>query len=433
MNIRPCSSVVVGSIHLPNWSSLNLGSITKANVLSVSRRLSSSRAFSSSTPSSLIFTNPHTDMRSVRWSRLHTSITPLQTTSCFSTSSRHPRLPSITSVLRTKSGHLDLDRRIQYGSRRHLSWVGRRSPVRDGPSDGEEEAARAAILEKALKTRQPTDLLLRCTILDENGSVKTISGRFKKSELCAEHRLNARDLRKIDVPNLVPTILVRKEAILVQILHIRALIKSNCVILFDTYGSTETRLHSIFLYHLEHNLQAKNSGLAYEFRALESILVSVQSALDAEMVFNRHLVGSLLSELEEDIDRDKFKRLLHYSRRLTSFSNRAKLVSVLKPLLMFGCFHCIAFGGSCHAMCLGVVTIGQVGRSGPFHLNGCLVRPLQSTLDNPLFFKGSFPAAPCGALPILTGTINRLLWCTVSPSHRYESYEMGLSVLGARR
>ena len=66
------------------------------------------------------------------------------------------------------------------------------------------------------------------------GNVKTISGQFKKSDLCTEHRLNVslsrcglllgltpqrqpRDLRKIDsrIPNLVPTILVRKEAILV--------------------------------------------------------------------------------------------------------------------------------------------------------------------------------------------------------------------------
>jgi magnesium transporter len=69
------------------------------------------------------------------------------------------------------------------------------------------------------------------------GNVKTTSGQFKKSDLCMEHRLNVstyfttlqippqlrrqrepRDLRKIDsrVPNLIPTILVRKEAILVR-------------------------------------------------------------------------------------------------------------------------------------------------------------------------------------------------------------------------
>jgi hypothetical protein len=60
--------------------------------------------------------------------------------------------------------------------------------------------------------------------------------------------------------------------------------------------------------------------------ALESILLSVLSALEAEMVFIRNLVGGLLAELEDNIDHDRFKRLLHYSRRLTSFQNRAKLV-----------------------------------------------------------------------------------------------------------
>jgi hypothetical protein len=44
------------------------------------------------------------------------------------------------------------------------------------------------------------------------------------------------------------------------------------------------------------------------------------------MVFIRNLVGGLLAELEDDIDHDRFKRLLHYSRRLASFQNRAKLV-----------------------------------------------------------------------------------------------------------
>ena len=66
-------------------------------------------------------------------------------------------------------------------------------------------------------------------------------------------------------------------------------------------------------------------------RALESILLSVLSALDTEMAFLRQLVGNLLAELDDDIGRDKFMRLLHRSRRLTSFQNRAKLVSALCP------------------------------------------------------------------------------------------------------
>lgn len=209
---------------------------------------------------------------------------------------------------------------------RQIFWPSKSAAEFDDLPDNQEDAARATILDKVMKGRQPTDLMLRCTVLDSEGNVKTISGQFKKSELCTEHRLNARDLRKIDsrVPNLVPTILVRKEAILVNILHIRALVKADAVVLFDTYGSADSRLHSVFLYHLEHNL--KGTGSPYEFRAIESILLSVLSALEAEMVFIRNLVGGLLAEMEDNIDHDRFKRLLHYSRRLASFKNRAKLV-----------------------------------------------------------------------------------------------------------
>ncbi|KAI6037617.1 Mg2+ transporter protein cora-like protein [Pisolithus marmoratus] len=197
-----------------------------------------------------------------------------------------------------------------------------------GIPENEEEVAKDAILEKVMKGRLPTDLMLRCTILDKDGAVKSISGQFKRSDLCNEHRLNPRDLRKIDsrIPNLVPTILIRKEAILINILHIRALVKADTVVLFDTYGSDDSRLHSAFLYHLEHNLKVRGGGSPYEFRAIESILLSVLSALEAEMVFIRNLVGGLLAELEDDINHDKFKRLLHYSRRLASFKNRARLV-----------------------------------------------------------------------------------------------------------
>jgi magnesium transporter len=77
---------------------------------------------------------------------------------------------------------------------------------------------------------------------------------------------------------------------------------------------------------MQHNLKSATVALPYEFRALESILLSVLSALEAELVFLRALVGGLLAELEDDIDRDRFKRLLHAARRLAGFQNRARLV-----------------------------------------------------------------------------------------------------------
>lgn len=89
--------------------------------------------------------------------------------------------------------------------------------------------------------------------------------------------------------------------------------------------------YPLYLRELSVRTQTPNAfptaNLEYD-RAFESILLSVLSALEAEMVFIRNLVGGLLAELEDDIDHDKFKRLLHYSRRLASFLSRTKLVSV---------------------------------------------------------------------------------------------------------
>jgi hypothetical protein len=88
-------------------------------------------------------------------------------------------------------------------------------------SQGEEDAAKAAILNKVMQGR-PSDLMLRCNVSPSRnvivltgfvsqalylmlmvnnfrkvehdfmtlGNVKTISGQFKRAELCTEHQLN---------------------------------------------------------------------------------------------------------------------------------------------------------------------------------------------------------------------------------------------------
>ncbi|WFD28184.1 Inner membrane magnesium transporter MRS2 [Malassezia nana] len=179
-------------------------------------------------------------------------------------------------------------------------------------------------------TQLSPNILLRCTILDSLGSIKTISGVFKKSELCSHHGLEPRDLRKIDsrVPNLVPTILARRSGILINILHIRAMVKSDAVLLFDSYSTTDTHLHSSFVYNLEYNLRLNTSLLPYEFRALESILASVLEALRSELSWLRIVVEDLLEALEDDIDREKLRMLLQISRKLNEFLSRSRGVKV---------------------------------------------------------------------------------------------------------
>ncbi|KAI1140875.1 cora-domain-containing protein [Hypoxylon sp. FL0543] len=170
---------------------------------------------------------------------------------------------------------------------------------------------------------------LRCTEVDENGNVIVVDGEFKKSELIARFGLLPRDLRKIDSSNL-PHILVRPTAILLNLLHLKVLIKYNRVLLFDVFGSKASYPQSAFMYDLQGKLQQKtipgNGGLPYEFRALEAVLQSVTQELEADFEAVRDPVIRILSELEDDIDRHKLRILLVLSKRVSTFEQKAKLV-----------------------------------------------------------------------------------------------------------
>lgn len=103
------------------------------------------------------------------------------------------------------------------------------------------------------------------------------------------------------------------------------------MLVFDVYGSTDSYTQSVFMYDLEGKLRqrqvsASAGGLPYEFRALEAVLISVTSALEGEFEGVREPVVRVLRELEEDIDRDKLRHLLIYSKKLSTFEQRAKLV-----------------------------------------------------------------------------------------------------------
>ncbi|KKY14991.1 putative inner membrane magnesium transporter mrs2 [Phaeomoniella chlamydospora] len=171
---------------------------------------------------------------------------------------------------------------------------------------------------------------LRCTEFDASGAVTLVSGEFKKSELIAKYGLLPRDLRKID-SSLLPHILVRKSAILLNLLHLRVLIQADRVLVFDAYGTTDSYTQSLFMYDLEGKLRQKtdqraSTYLPYEFRALEAVLVSVTSGLESEFEGVRGPVVRVLRELEEDIDRDKLRNLLVHSKKLGSFEQKARLV-----------------------------------------------------------------------------------------------------------
>lgn len=142
-----------------------------------------------------------------------------------------------------------------------------------------------------------------------------------------------RDLRKIDSSNL-PHMMVRPSVILLNLLHLRVLIKHDRVLLFDVYGSSSSSAQSEFMYELQGKLRpmptqphgTTGGGLPYEFRALEVVLMSVTSELWKDFDTVQEPVMHLLSELEDDVDREKLRILLVLSKQVNSFEQKARLV-----------------------------------------------------------------------------------------------------------
>ncbi|KAJ5557179.1 hypothetical protein N7494_001094 [Penicillium frequentans] len=185
---------------------------------------------------------------------------------------------------------------------------------------------------RGLAAKASNELRIRCTEFDSNGNVTLVNGEFRKLELIAKYGLLPRDLRKIDSSTL-PHILVRPSAILINLLHLRVLIKADRVLVFDAYGSTDSYMQSLFIYDLEGKLRQKTSQVAqagpalpYELRALEAVLISVTTGLEEEFNGVRDPVVRVLRALEEDIDRDKLRHLLIYSKKLGTFEQKARLV-----------------------------------------------------------------------------------------------------------
>ena len=197
-------------------------------------------------------------------------------------------------------------------------------------------SAESEILNK-LKPITPNDLYVSCTSFDRIGNITAVSRKYPKMQFLKENHLFPRDLRKIDTSSIdvVPVIMIRpSSAILVNLLHIKVIIKKDNVMVFDTSKSEVATKLGIFMYDLELKLKSPANNVCYEFRALESILVSVTSYLEAEIKLHRQQCGIILAELEDEVDRAKLQELLIRLKKLLSFHQRAILIrDVLEELL----------------------------------------------------------------------------------------------------
>ncbi|RLV91846.1 Mitochondrial inner membrane magnesium transporter MRS2 [Spathaspora sp. JA1] len=192
-----------------------------------------------------------------------------------------------------------------------------------------------------IKPVTPNDLYVSCTTFDRHGTITAVSKKHPKTTFLKENHLFPRDLRKIDTSSIevAPTIMIRpNDAILVNLLHIKAIIKQDSVMVFDTSASEAATKLGVFMYDLELKLKSPGTvhghDLPFEFRALESILVNVMSYLETEIKLHESSCGVILSELEDQVDRHKLQDLLIRSKKLSSFYQKAVLIrDVLEELL----------------------------------------------------------------------------------------------------
>lgn len=193
-------------------------------------------------------------------------------------------------------------------------------------------------LTKIVKPITPNDSYVSCTVFDINGNVTAVSKHFPKMQFLQDHGLYPRDLRKIDTSaiDVIPSIVVRDNCILVNLLHIKALVRADSVMIFDTSDNSAASKLGLFVYDLESKLSSHSHDWIqqYEHKALESILINVMSCLETELQHHLKSCGLILAELEDQLDRDKLRDLLIKSKALQAFYQKSLLIrNVLDELL----------------------------------------------------------------------------------------------------
>lgn len=187
-----------------------------------------------------------------------------------------------------------------------------------------------------VKPIAPNDMFVSCTTFNKNGDVSSVSKKYPKAQFLNANNLFPRDLRKVDSSSIdvAPTIMVRSgNAIIVNLLHVKAIIKKDNIMIFDTANPTVATKLGLFMYDLELKLKS-HSSLPYEFKALECIFISVLSYLEAELEVHSTKCSKILAELEDNISRHNLQQLLTRLRNLTRFYQRAALIrDVLEELL----------------------------------------------------------------------------------------------------
>lgn len=201
--------------------------------------------------------------------------------------------------------------------------------------------------------------LIKCTIFNSQGQMTHHGKDVPKSKFMKQYNLVPRDFRKLSkhtstsgvkLPSstmhnieLVPSLVTRKNCIMLNLLNIRALIQKDQVTIFDSYSSaysikheshSQLQLLKLMENKLQENVSNHQEKEYYEFRALEAILIHIISNLTTEMKVHKTILTNVLSGLDESIERYKLRYLLIQSKKLAQFQQKATLIrDLLEDLL----------------------------------------------------------------------------------------------------
>ncbi|KAJ3343247.1 magnesium ion transporter [Gonapodya sp. JEL0774] len=170
---------------------------------------------------------------------------------------------------------------------------------------------------------------IQATILDNQGVVQQVSGDLPKTELLASWGIQPRDLRKIAPDqHLSPDILVRDRAIVISLLHARAVVTFEKVFLVPPLDRSEISNVNLLLYELEAATRHP-SREPFEFRVLEAVLISVVRSLQHELE-DKHVrrIATILERLEVRVEANSLKgQRVVFSKLVCSSGNRPSCTS----------------------------------------------------------------------------------------------------------
>lgn len=201
------------------------------------------------------------------------------------------------------------------------------------------------LLERNMQEKAQSMDRLRITKFNAQGRLEQISENIKKSVLISNYELFPRDFRKLEknhiksvsgtprtASDMMPSISVRRNSILINLLNINCLVKSDEMVIFDDLNTNETNsshTRSEFLKDLELRLPTKvqaENDLPYEIKAIESVLISIVKNLNSEMKVITTVTNGIINELEQNISRDNLRFLLIQNKKISTFHRKTTLI-----------------------------------------------------------------------------------------------------------